>query len=126
MRVDTTTPVGEAMSAPLVTISRRATLREAAVLMRERDISSLFVPGASAGIVTTTDVVTAVAEDRDLSAVTVGEVMTADVERVTTAQELGEAAAMMTALGIKHLPVVDDDGDYVGMLSTTDLASFLG
>ena len=126
MTVDTTTPVEEAMSAPLVTISRRASLRDAAVLMRERDISSLFVPGASAGIVTTTDVVTAVAEDRDLSAVTVGEVMTADVERVTTAQELGEAAAMMTALGIKHLPVVDDDGDYVGMLSTTDLASVLG
>ena len=126
MSIDATTPVGEAMSAPLVTVSRRATLREAAELMRERDISSLFVPGASAGIVTTTDVVAAVAADRDLSAVTVGEVMTADVERVTTAQELGEAAAMMTALGIKHLPVIDDDGDYVGMLSTTDLASVLG
>jgi CBS domain-containing protein len=34
---------------------------------------------------------------------------------------LGEAAAMMTTYGINHLPVRDHDGDYVGMVSSTDL-----
>ena len=125
MATDARVHVRDVMSAPLETVSRRATLREAAAQMRERDISSLFVPGAEPGIVTTTDVVDAVAAGRDLDAVTVGEVLTGPVERVTTDEELAEAAAMMTTYGIKHLPVVDADGDYVGMVSTTDLTTSL-
>lgn len=117
--------VEDVMSTPLETISAEATVREAAAKMRERNVNALFVPGASAGIVTSTDVAAAVAEGRDLSAVRVADVMTAPVERITTAEELTEAAAMMTNYGIKHLPVVDSDGDYVGMVSTTDLASYM-
>ena len=117
--------VKDVMSTPLETISASVTLRAAAVKMREHDVNSLFVPGASAGIVTTTDVVEAVAEGRDLSAVEVADVMTANIERITTNEELSEAAAMMTNFGIKHLPVVDTDGDFVGMVSTTDLTTQL-
>ena len=117
--------VRDVMSSPLVTISKRATLEEAAAKMRDEAVSALFVPGSSAGIVTTTDVVAAVADGLDLSTVTVTEGMTAPVERVTTEQDLSAAAAMMTNFGIKHLPVVDDDGDYVGMISTTDLTTAL-
>lgn len=113
------------MSSPLVTISKRATLVEAAAKMREEDVSALFVPGSSAGIITTTDIVTAVADGLDLTSTTVTEVMTAPVERITTREDLGQAAAMMTNFGIKHLPVVDEDGDYVGMISTTDLTTTL-
>ena len=125
METDSTALVRDVMSSPLVTISKRSTLREAAVKMRDEDVSALFVPGSSAGIVTTTDVVAAVADGLDLSTVTVTERMTAPVERVTTGQDLSAAAAMMTNFGIKHLPVVDDDGDYVGMISTTDLTTAL-
>ncbi|MFC6614027.1 CBS domain-containing protein [Halopenitus salinus] len=115
--------VADVMSTPLETIPEHATLREAATRMRDSDINALFVPGVSAGIVTTTDVVEAVADGSDPDEVTVGEAMTAPVERITTAEELTQAAAMMTNFGIKHLPVVDGDGDYVGMVSTTDLAT---
>ena len=122
---DSTELVRDVMSSPLVTVSRRATLQEAATKMRDHDVSALFVPGSSAGIVTTTDVVGAVADGLDLSTVTVTEVMTAPVERITTREGVSEAAAMMTNFGFKHLPVVDDDGDYVGMVSTTDLTTAL-
>ena len=113
------------MSKPLETISKSATVREAAEQMREHDINALFVPGSSAGIVTTTDVVDAVAQGKDLSDVRVADVMTAPVERVTTELKLSEAAAMMTNFGIKHLPVVDNHGNYVGMVSSTDTTSEL-
>lgn len=113
------------MSSPLETISKRATLSEAAAKMRDENVSALFVPGASAGIVTTTDVVAAVADGLDLTSVTVTEVMTAPVERITTREDVGAAAAMMTNFGVKHLPVADEDGDYVGMISTTDLTTTL-
>jgi IMP dehydrogenase len=46
--------------------------------------------------------------------------MTAPVERVMTSTELAEAATMMINFGIKHLPVMDEHGDYVGMVSSTD------
>jgi IMP dehydrogenase len=57
--------------------------------------------------------------------VRVVDVMTAPVERVTTGVDLKEAAAMMTTYGIKHLPVTDNHGDYVGILSSTDLTTEL-
>jgi len=125
MTTDSPPLVRDTMSSPLVTISKRATLVEAAAKMREEDVSALFVPGSSAGIITTTDIVTAVADGLDLTSTTVTEVMTAPVERITTREDLGQAAAMMTNFGIKHLPVVDEDGDYVGMISTTDLTTTL-
>ena len=113
------------MSTPLETISPKSTVREAAQRMREHDFSALIVTGGTLGIVTSTDVVDVVAEGRDPSEVSVADVMTAPVERITTAEEVNEAAAMMTNFGIKHLPVVDADGDYVGMVSTSDLTTQL-
>ncbi|SDY78694.1 CBS domain-containing protein [Halopenitus persicus] len=125
MASTTKTLVADVMTSPLETIAADASVREAAERMRDRNINALFVPGVDAGIVTTTDVVAAVAEESDLKTTTVADVMTAPVERITTAEELTEAAAMMTTFGIKHLPVIDDDGDYVGMVSTTDLTTQL-
>lgn len=121
--MDRETPmhVEDVMSAPLETISAGASVKQAASRMREHDINALFVPGATAGIVTTTDVLDAVVEEVDLTVATVGEVMTSPIERITTTEELTEAAAMMTNFDIKHLPGVDIDGDYVGMISSTDL-----
>lgn len=125
MTTDTPTFVKDVMSTPLETISVDASVREAAAQMREHDINALCILGASAGIITTTDVVEAVVAGGDLSTVKVSEVMTAPVERITTEEELPEAAAMMTNFNIKHLPVVDTHGDYVGMVSTTDLTTQL-
>lgn len=125
MGTETPPLVKEAMSTPLETISKEATVRDAATRLREHNISGLFVPGVSVGIITTTDVTEAVAENKDLSKATVAEEMTAPVERITTEEELSQAAEMMTNFGIKHLPVVDTDGDFVGMVSMTDITAYL-
>lgn len=111
------------MSTPVATISKEATVREAATQMRERGISSLLVTSTEAGIVTSTDVLDVVADGRDASAVQVADVMTAPVETVTPDLFMEEVAAMMTTYEIKHLPVVDDD--YVGMVSSTDVTAQL-
>jgi IMP dehydrogenase len=114
--------VADVMSTPLETVSADATVREAARRMRDLGIGGLFVPGNPEGIVTTTDVTAVAADGCDPATVAVDEVMTAPVERVATAVELTEAAAMMATYGIGHLPVMDDDRDYVGMVSSSDLA----
>jgi len=125
MSTDSTRRVEDLMSEPIITISPEATVREAAEAMQDDAINALFVPGAEAGIVTSSDIVAAVARAADTTTVTVGEVMTSPVERVPRSLPLGEAAAMMTNFGIKHLPVVDDDNDYVGIVSSTDITMTL-
>lgn len=115
--------VEEVMSTPLETISADASVRDAASTMREHDISALLVPGSSTGIITSTDVLDVVADGRDPAEITVADVMTIPVETITAHLQLEEAAAMMTNFGIKHLPVVDREGEYVGMVSSSDTTS---
>ncbi|MFD1599991.1 CBS domain-containing protein [Halobellus rarus] len=117
----TQTLVRDVMSTPLVTISPKATLVEAATRMREENVSALLVPTTELAIVTSTDVLDAVAAERDPATVTVADVMTESVETVPPDLRLTEAAAMMENFGISHLPVVDDD--LVGMVSSTDITA---
>ena len=115
--------VGDVMSSPVETIAPTASVQKAAQQMQAKDVSALLVRTSTAGIITSTDVVTAVADGNDLSSVEVSEVMTAAIETVTPELDLDEAAAMMTTYDIKHLPVVDDD--YIGMLSSSDMTAVL-
>jgi CBS domain-containing protein len=115
--------VADVMSSPLETISRDATVKAATERMRELDVNALVVQTDPRAIVSSTDVLDAVAEGRDVTALLVEDVMTSDVETVTPDLYMEEVAAMMTTYGIKHLPVVDDD--YVGMVSSTDVAASL-
>ncbi|WP_191967077.1 MULTISPECIES: cyclic nucleotide-binding/CBS domain-containing protein [Haloferax] len=115
--------VKDVMSSPLETIAKDATVMEAAQQMREKDISALVVRTTPRAIVSSTDVLDAVADGKDVSKLSVTDVMTRDVETATPDLYMEEVAAMMTTYGIKHLPVVDDD--YVGMISSTDVTAHL-
>ena len=109
------------MSTPLETIGGDEPIAEAARRMTTGDVGALVVTAGSGCIVTQSDIVAAVADGRDATATPVRDVMTEDVETVTPDLLLEEVAAMMTMYGVKHLPVVDDD--YVGMVSSTDVAA---
>jgi len=113
--------VREVMTAPLETISRNATVSEAAGAMREKDIRALVVTTSPPAILTSTDVLAAVADGRAVSELQVAEIMTESVETVPATIRTGEAAAMMESLGVNHLPV-REGSDYVGMISWADLA----
>jgi len=117
------TRVEELMSTPLLTVSRNATVGEAAATMREHEVSALVVTTSPPSIITSTDVLDAVAEGRNVAELLVSDVMTESVETVPPNLRLEEAAAMMTNFGINHLPVVDDD--FVGMISSTDITARL-
>lgn len=123
MNEERETRVEDLMSTPLRTIAPDATVAEAAAEMRRYEISALVVTTSTPGIVTSTDVLDVVASGEDPSSLLVSDVMTASVETVPPDLRLEEAAAMMTNFGISHLPVVDDD--FVGMVSSTDIAARL-
>ncbi|WP_233274709.1 CBS domain-containing protein [Haladaptatus cibarius] len=123
MSTDDRTRVKEMMSTPLKTISPEATVTEAAEVMRENEISALVVTTSPRAIISSSDVLEAAANGLDPTELQVSDVMTTDVETVTPDLYMEEVAAMMTTFGIKHLPVVD--GDYVGMVSSTDVTALL-
>ena len=115
--------VEEVMSSPLETISAEATVKEAAQQMREKDVNALVVRTTPRGIISSTDVLAAVADGRSVSELQVADIMTTDVETASPDNYMEEVAAMMTTYDIKHLPVVDDD--YVGMVSSSDVTAHL-
>ncbi|MFC7018192.1 MULTISPECIES: CBS domain-containing protein [Haloarcula] len=117
------TLVKDIMTTPLETISPDAKVVEAAAVMRDMDISALLVTTAPPSIITSTDVLDAVAEGMDTDDLLVSDLMTEHVETVPPDLPLGETAAMMTNFGINHLPVVDDD--YIGMVSSSDITKQL-
>ena len=123
MDLNDRTRVSDVMSTPLETIGVSEPLREAARRMSGGDISALVVTTGGGCIITQSDIVGAVAEGKDPEETTVRDVMTENVETVTPDLMMEEVAAMMTMYGVKHLPVVDDD--YVGMVSSTDVAAHL-
>ncbi|TVQ56657.1 MAG: cyclic nucleotide-binding/CBS domain-containing protein [Rhodobacteraceae bacterium] len=114
--------IGDLMTGEPVTISPEASVRDAARIIRTRDISCLPVcaGGQLVGILTTGDLADRViAEGRDAETL-VGDVMTASPMTVSTDGLGFDALVAMTERRISHLPVVDD-GRLVGILTSTNL-----
>ena len=116
--------VKDAMANSVVTVEENLNIRNAAILMQRRSVSSLIVihKGQLRGIVTEKDLVTRVlSRSANPESVKVGEVMSQPVMVTTPCTPLEEAVRMMLTQGIKKLPVVDEER-LVGMLSLTDVA----
>jgi len=118
------TPVEEIMSAPVATVSGETTVTAAARKLREENVGSLIVgEEIIEGIVTETDVVDAVTEESDLSATAVEEIMSDPVVTIRPHEPVHVAGERMGHNAVKKLPVTDD-GEPVGIVTTTDLAHF--
>jgi CBS domain-containing protein len=60
-------------------------------------------------------------DEEKIAARTAGEAMTTPPNTVGPGETVAEAARLMTANEIKRLPVVDDDGALIGIVTRTDL-----
>ena len=116
--------VKDAMVNGVVTVEESLNIRNAAILMQRRSVSSLIVihKGELRGIVTEKDLVTRVLSQRaNPESMKVSEVMSQPVMVTTPGTPLEDAIRMMLTQCIKKLPVVDEE-KLVGMLSLTDIA----
>lgn len=98
-------------------------LSTAAMRMVAHSIGALVVVRASRpiGIITERDITAAVADDADPVLTTVARYMTADPATVGADDDTQVAAERMLQLRVRHLPVVDEIGAVVGMVSARDL-----
>ncbi|HLB64539.1 MAG TPA: CBS domain-containing protein [Anaerolineales bacterium] len=115
------------MSSPVVVIPLEMSASQALTLMRRRGIHSLVVDLSSKektayGIVTTSDIRDKiVGDDRNPAAMPISELTTAPIVCARPEWTLRQAARKMKDLGIHHLPVEDERGTLVGMISATDI-----
>ncbi|QKY15764.1 CBS domain-containing protein [Halorubrum sp. CBA1229] len=123
----TDVPVEHLMSTDLVTIAPGAAAADAASRMLETGVSSLLVVddgGRLAGLITATDFVSLVRRNDPEDETPVEAFMTTDVVTVSPDDSVEELAAP-TDRGYTHLPVVNADNQLVGMVSATDLTTYL-
>jgi len=99
------------------------TVMEAATHMRDRRVGAVLVTDAGRGLVgifTGRDAVCrVVAEGKDASATTLGEIMTSDPLTITPRHTAIEALRLMQDARCRHLPVVHE-GKPVGIVSRGD------
>lgn len=114
------------MSSPVVVIDPDSSVSHALTLMRRRGIRSLVVDitddPITYGIITSTDIRDKIiGEDRDPANTSVREIMTAPVYTAEPDWSLRKCSTKMQTHNIHHMPVVDQKGDLVGMISDTDI-----
>jgi signal-transduction protein with cAMP-binding, CBS, and nucleotidyltransferase domain len=125
------TKIGDLMTEKLETIEASLSAQEAAMKMRDRNVSSLVVIDAyskTVGIITERDLVRKVcvhdASSRDTS---VRDIMSDALVTTDAISEVGVAADIMIQNQVRHLLVVKDDdiNKPLGIITPSDLARYL-
>jgi signal-transduction protein with cAMP-binding, CBS, and nucleotidyltransferase domain len=113
----------EVATRPPVVVPPQTPLRLAAEVMDEHSIGAVVVATdkRTVGILSERDVVSALAWGADPDEVTVAAAMSHDVVTLQRHDTLYDAAVDMLDLGIRHVPVLDERGAPVGMVSVRDL-----
>jgi CBS domain-containing protein len=116
------------MSKTVYTVTPDATITDAAGRLIEEGIGSLVVVNDAnqpVGMFTNTDLARVVSEGRSPTETTVEEYMTTEFFTMKAGNGARDAAAKMIGKGVHHLPVVDDEGSVMGMVSTMDITAYL-
>lgn len=125
-------PVGELCIRQVVVAPRKASVLEAAKLMRQYHVGDVVVTDdvdgrrAPVGIVTDRDMVLEVlAQELDATSLTVGDIMTGDLITVGENEGIFQTIQLMRAKGARRAPVVNGEGILVGIVSVDDLVELL-
>lgn len=124
--------VSEVMVTDVLTTDPEALVADAADRMAEAYVGCLPVleGGKLIGILTTTDVLTSTARPRLVrrteSRVLVRDVMNASPFTVRRGMRLTDALSIMVEHNVRHLPVVDEAGRLIGMMSDRDVRTVVG
>ncbi|MDQ3993896.1 MAG: CBS domain-containing protein [Actinomycetota bacterium] len=116
--------IRDVMTSNPKTCEASTTVVDAAKVMAQEDVGPVPIVdgGRLVGIVTDRDLVVRVlAEGKDPSSTTVGDIASADLTTVTPDSDLQEALELMSASQVRRLPVVEN-GDLVGIVAQADVA----
>ncbi len=114
------------MSSPVVVVDPDTSVSHAMTLMRRRNIHSVVVdidqPNSTYGIFTTTDIRDKiVAAGRNPADTRVREIMSGPIITGRPDWTLMECSRVMQEHHFHHLPIADEHGTLVGLISATDI-----
>src|SRR5438874_70683 len=109
---------------PLVTVTPQTTVMEAVCTMDQQSIGAVAVTDGNVlvGMFSERDLMLrVVSEKRDPEQTHIREVMTSPVETIRRDSTADDALKVMLDKHIRHLPIVDRDGNLCGMISMRSL-----
>ena len=119
-------------SREVITVHRDATLLHAAMLMRQYHVGDVVViedkkgKSVPVGIITDRDIVVElVATELDCKVITAGDIMGTHLATIKEDAGILEAIKLMSAKGVRRLPVVDSEGGLLGIVTLDDLLLLL-
>jgi CBS domain-containing protein len=123
---------GELCNREVVTASRGTTVTEAARMMRDHHVGSLVIVEMQdgltkpIGIITDRDLVIEIlAENIDIDSVTLGDVMSFALLKISEQESVFDTAQRMRARGVRRVPVISETGALVGILALDDMLELL-
>lgn len=124
--------IGEFCNREVVFATREMSLPEVAQLMREYHVGDLVVVDeidgvrVPVGIVTDRDmVIEIIAKSLDLNEFSVGDIMGSQLVSVQEADGVFDTIRLMRTKGIRRIPVVNQQGGLVGIVSVDDILDLL-
>ena len=121
------TPISNFMQYPVITIEKSTSIRDAAIIMSDKKISSLIILNQNkvVGILTTNDI-TRRCIARDIStSIPVEQIMTSNIISAPTTSNAFEVMMTMTRKQIRHMPIIDEQS-LCGVISVTDFLRLEG
>ena len=119
--------IRDIMEKDVITIENDKTAQDAAKIIAEKDISFLVImnEGKPQGVLSESDFVRKVAaEDRKSSDIKVSDIMSYKFRSVDPTTTIEDAVQKMLNKNIRRLLVIDNE-KLVGVITQTDLASYL-
>ncbi len=117
--------VYEVMTRDVLQVSPDTTIMEVAKIMEVQNVGCVLIMEKQEirGIVTDRDIVVrGVAQKRDPANLTVKEIMTPNVVALREDADISFALNLMRQHSIRRLPVLNERGEVVGILSISDVA----
>ncbi len=117
-------PLGDEMKKDVTLIHPDKTVRYAGQILKAVDIGCVIVvdKGGPVGILTERDIVQkVVADGRKPDEIKVGDIMTRNLVTLKKQNTVEEAVDLMERKRIKKIPISEDDGQIVGIVTMTDM-----
>jgi signal-transduction protein with cAMP-binding, CBS, and nucleotidyltransferase domain len=125
--------IGDVCTRNVIECGRKTTALEVAQLMRSSHVGDVVVVDqpngkkVAVGIVTDRDLVVQVmALEADPGIVTAGELMAPELVTAAEANDVFDTVELMRFKGVRRVPVVDEHGELVGIVTLDDLLKVIG
>lgn len=116
----------------VISIPQEESLMKAAKLMKLKNIGTLVVTKSKEqsslpiGIITDRDIVVkAIANSKDLDKIPIKEIMSNDLITFKKDTSINEMLAGLSKKGVRRAPIVDENNQICGIISTDDILAFI-